>query len=53
MNDVMDENITATSTKNPQLYNDSYYQYSTSKHVADILIKEVNSNLVEKIKRGN
>jgi hypothetical protein len=28
MDDVMDENNKAASTKNPQLYNDSYYQYS-------------------------
>jgi hypothetical protein len=53
VNNMMDGNNTAASTENPQLYNDSYYQYSTSKQVADILIKEVNSNLVEKIKRGN
>jgi hypothetical protein len=49
-NNVMDENNAVTSIKNLQLYNDSYYQYSTSKQVADVFTKEMSRNLVERIK---
>jgi hypothetical protein len=40
-NNAMDENNTAASIESLQLYNDSYYQYSTSKQVADEGIKNL------------
>jgi hypothetical protein len=52
VNNGMDENNTAAPIKNLQLYNDSYYQYSTSKQVADVLTKEASCNLVERIKQS-